>query len=237
MNRALLALGASLLLHGSLARISVGWDRPLSQPSPPLRLHLIRQAPPVPSASPRAEISSAPAPVSQPRPTGKRSAPSRQPKATLKSPLQRARSVSTPDNYPRARRRSTPKARSGARPTEESVGARGQSLLEPPVLIRGPETIAIPEFLRNRDGHFRLSLKCLIEPDGSSRIEVWDGTGCPELDENVRQSFSGRNWYPALLEGRPQRCTVRLTVESSWKPGESAIDWGGRVPKGDLARY
>ena len=166
-----------------------------------------------------------------------RSAPTSRPKPNKTRPELQARPASPVDNYPRARRRSAPRPAGPGRTKKESVGGQGEAMLEPPVLIRGPETIAIPDFLRNRDGHFRLSLKCRIEADASSRVEVWDGTGCPELDENVRQSFSGRNWYPALLQGRPLRCTVRLTVESSWKAGQSEIHWGGRVPTGDLARY
>ncbi len=99
------------------------------------------------------------------------------------------------------------------------------------MLIRGPQQIPIPEFLRNREGHFLLTLRCEIGPDGSSRISLMEGTGAPDLDESVRQSFSGLPWYRGEIDGRPVALSVRLVIEGSWKLGEDAVPWGGRIPR------
>ena len=100
-------------------------------------------------------------------------------------------------------------------------------------MIKGPKQIPIPEFLRNRDGHFLMTLRCRIAVDGGSRVEVMEGTGATPLDESVAQSFRNLPWYPAQLRGRSVEVTVRLIIETEWKAGESYIDWGGRVPKQD----
>lgn len=106
----------------------------------------------------------------------------------------------------------------------------GEIPLDPPVMIKGPMRIPIPAFLRNRDGHFLMSLRCRVEKDGSTRVEVMDSSGAPPLDEAVRESFSGLPWYRAEVAGQPIAVTVRLTVEAAWETGQDSIDWGGRIP-------
>lgn len=90
--------------------------------------------------------------------------------------------------------------------------------------------IPIPQFLRNRNGQFLMSLRCKVEKDGSTRVEVMEGTGAPELDESVRDSFSGLSWYRAEIAGQPVAVTVRLVIEGSWEVGQDAINWNGRIP-------
>jgi len=106
----------------------------------------------------------------------------------------------------------------------------GEIPLDPPTMLKGPQTIPIPAFLRNRDGQFLMTLRCRVEKDGSTRVEVMEGTGAPPLDEAVRQSFSGLPWYRAELAGQPVAVTVRLVIEGSWESGQDAINWGGRIP-------
>ncbi|MFN8606791.1 MAG: hypothetical protein U0931_04625 [Vulcanimicrobiota bacterium] len=106
----------------------------------------------------------------------------------------------------------------------------GDSFLDPPVMIKGPLKIPIPPFLRNREGHFLMTLRCRVEKDGSTLVQVMEGTGAPDLDESVRQSFSGLPWYRAEQAGQPMAVTVRLTIEGSWESGQDSIDWGGRIP-------
>lgn len=91
-------------------------------------------------------------------------------------------------------------------------------------------SIPVPAFLRNRDGHFLLTLRCQVYPDGTARVAVMEGTGAPDLDESVRSSFSGLPWYRGEINGKPVTVTVRLVIEGQWKYGEEAIDWGGRIP-------
>lgn len=97
-------------------------------------------------------------------------------------------------------------------------------------MLKGPSTIPVPTFLRNRDGHFLMTLRCRVEKDGSTRVQVMEGTGAPDLDEAVCQSFSGLPWYRAELGGQPVAVTVRLVIEGSWENGQEFIDWGGRIP-------
>lgn len=97
-------------------------------------------------------------------------------------------------------------------------------------MIKGPLRIPIPDFLRNRDGHFLMTLRCRVEKDGSTRVLVMEGTGAPGLDEAVRQSFSGLPWYRAEIAGQPVAVTVRLVIEGNWETGQESIDWGGRIP-------
>lgn len=97
-------------------------------------------------------------------------------------------------------------------------------------MIKGPMQIPVPAFLRNREGHFLMTLRCRVEKDGSTLVQVMEGTGAPELDESVRQSFSGLTWYRAELSGQPVAVTVRLVIEGSWENGREFIDWGGRIP-------
>lgn len=112
-----------------------------------------------------------------------------------------------------------------------STGEReGEIALDPPVMIKGPMKIPVPAFLRNRDGQFLLTLRVRVEIDGSTQVRVMEGTGAPDLDESVRQSFSGLTWYRAELAGRPVAVTVRLVIEGEWQTGQDAIDWGGRIP-------
>lgn len=118
-----------------------------------------------------------------------------------------------------------------ARSQSAAVGEGGQGNLEPPVLLRGPQQIPVPPFLRNRDGHFLLTLRCQIAVDGSSRVAIMEGTGAVELDESVCRSFSGLPWYRGELDGQPIGLTVRLVIEGSWKAGEEAVPWGGRIPR------
>ena len=110
-------------------------------------------------------------------------------------------------------------------------GEGGVDFLDPPVLIKGPERIPIPPFLRNRDGHFLLTLRCHVEPDGSTRVWVMEGTGAPDLDDSVRASFSGLPWYRAERAGKPVAVDVRLVIEGRWEAGQDSIDWGGRIPR------
>ena len=114
--------------------------------------------------------------------------------------------------------------------TPASSEGPGEIPLDPPVMIKGPMRIPVPAFLRNRDGHFLMSLRCRVEKDGSTRVEVMDSSGAPTLDDAVRESFSGLPWYRAEVAGQPIAVTVRLTVEASWEAGQESIDWGGRIP-------
>jgi hypothetical protein len=102
------------------------------------------------------------------------------------------------------------------------------------VLLKGPQFIPIPPFLQNRDGHFRLTLRCLVAADGVAQVQVMEGTGAPDLDESVRSSFSGLPWYRAESAGRPVAVTVRLVIEGTWQTGQQSVDWGGRIPRPEL---
>ena len=118
------------------------------------------------------------------------------------------------------------------RPTPSLTGGdAGTVPLDPPVLLKGPERIPVPPFLQNRDGHFLLTLRCRVDPEGGAQVEVMEGTGAPDLDESVRSSFSGLPWYRAEMAGRPVAVSVRLVIEGRWQAGEDSIDWGGRTPR------
>lgn len=106
----------------------------------------------------------------------------------------------------------------------------GDIALEPPVMLKGPQLIPVPPFLRNRQGNFLMTLRCRVEKDGFTQVLVMEGTGAPDLDESVRQSFSGLPWYRAELAGQPVAVTVRLVIEGSWEIGQDHIEWGGRIP-------
>ena len=118
--------------------------------------------------------------------------------------------------------------------THSRAAAAGEGLgeiaLDPPVMIKGPMKIPVPAFLRNRDGQFLLSLRVRVETDGSTQVTVMEGSGAPDLDESVRQSFSGLTWYRAELAGKPVAVTVRLVIEGDWQYGQDAVEWGGRIP-------
>ena len=120
---------------------------------------------------------------------------------------------------------------SAALPAEAEAGGEGGLLLiTPPILIRGPERIEIPEWLQSRSGQVELALRCDIGADGSSRVTVLQGSGVVDLDEAVRSAFSGLPWYPAERAGRPVPLAVRLIVNSRWDAGDRFIPWGRRVP-------
>ena len=97
-------------------------------------------------------------------------------------------------------------------------------------MLKGPQRIPVPPFLRNRQGNFLMTLRCRVEKDGFTQVLVMEGTGAPDLDESVRQSFSGLPWYRAELAGQPVAVTVRLVIEGSWEIGQDHIEWGGRIP-------
>lgn len=227
---------ASALLHALV--FVPGWSRwtsplaaqPANSPERPLQIHL--QPPPArvagsqtPSVTPALPGQPQARPESKPRPVAPPLAPTRPRAAAPGRPTnfsppqpQKGYPVSHPTRiHPKA---SAPPSSHGA----------GEIALDPPAMLKGPENIPIPAFLRNRDGQFLMTLRCRVEKDGSTRVEVMEGTGAPPLDEAVRQSFSGLLWYRAELAGQPVAVTVRLVIEGSWETGQDAIHWGGRIP-------
>lgn len=119
------------------------------------------------------------------------------------------------------------KRQAAAPPSSEGSG---DLPLDPPAMLKGPQQIPIPAFLRNRDGQFLMTLRCRVEKDGSTRVEVMEGSGAPTLDDSIRESFSGLPWYRAEIAGQPVAVTVRLVIEGSWEIGQESIHWGGRIP-------
>ncbi len=231
---------ASALLHTVF--VMPGWTRMfLSEPDssarprlPPLQVHL-RPAPPPQLARTQSQ-SVAPAlpgqpqvrPAAIPRPVAPPRVPTRPGPATMvypalpsnPSPSQAQKGY--PVHHP------TQVRRQAAAPL--SSDGLGDVPLDPPTMLKGPQQIHIPAFLRNREGHFLMTLRCRVEKDGSTRVEVMEGTGAPTLDEAVRQSFSGLPWYRAEIAGQPVAVTVRLVIESGWEIGQESIHWGGRIP-------
>lgn len=242
-----IALALSTLLHGLIfLPLLSGWlyfDARLtgSPNSTPVRLRLVVAAPtPPPVIRPAGQPTGRSVPV--PGPGGaRRIAPvaPRQPART--DPMAPARAKAPPMPQPQqvagpaagyptrvpSRRPPAPKA-------DVPVGEGFDAVLDPPVLLKGPRYIPIPPFLRNRQGHFRVTLRCQVAPDGSTRVAVMDGTGAPDLDESVRASFSELPWYRAELAGQPVAVTVRLVIEGHWESGQENIDWGGRIPRPEL---
>ena len=226
----------SAILHGlALLPGLPGWFSPLETPplpTPPLRLQ-VRLQPPRQRLSGAPEAVLAVAPLSgQPtsRPTARPQAVS--PPQTPSQPRAAVTTALPSGPAPAHKQKGYPVRRptrkhSQAAPSGEGLG---EIALEPPVMIKGPLKIPVPAFLRNRDGQFLLTLRVRVETDGSTQVQVMEGTGAPELDESVRQSFSGLTWYRAELAGKPLAVTVRLVIEGQWEYGQEAIDWGGRIP-------
>lgn len=116
--------------------------------------------------------------------------------------------------------------------TQDAAGGQqGLVWLSAPVLLKGPQEIPIPDFLQDRAGNFKLTLRCAIGADASSQVSVMEGTGVDALDESVRLAFSGLRWYPGERNGVPVPLTVRLTIDGQWDEGKRAVYWGGRVPQ------
>ena len=216
-----------------------GWFSPVSQSGPLKRLprlliHLQPAAKRLLSRSPNPSLSSAlpgqpqarpaanPKPVEPPQTPARPSLSTRVEPALPSNPSPPQAQKGYPIHHPTQVRHSaaTPSPSDGS----------GETPMDPPVMLKGPQLISIPTFLRNRDGHFLLTLRCRIEKDGSSQVQVMEGTGAPGLDEAVRESFSGLPWYRAEVAGQPVAVTVRLVIEGSWEAGQDSINWGGRIP-------
>ena len=228
----------SAILHGLVFLPGLqGWFSPTETPLPPpvqprmqVRLQPPRQRL---SGSPQAVVAAAPLP-GQP---GARPQPHPQTVSAPRTPSQPNVAAMTVPALPRgqapARSQQGYPVRHPTR-THSQAPAAGEGLgeiaLDPPVMIKGPMKIPVPAFLRNRDGQFLLTLRVRVETDGSTQVSVMEGTGAPDLDESVRQSFSGLTWYRAELAGKPVAVTVRLVIDGEWQYGQDAVDWGGRIP-------
>ncbi|MBX3168798.1 MAG: hypothetical protein KF760_15390 [Candidatus Eremiobacteraeota bacterium] len=228
---------ASALLHAFI--FLPGWARwfsPLTgsppRPLPPLQVKLQPAPPPQPGQTRIHSVAPAPPGLPQARPSP---GPAAVPRAPARPGAAAMIQPSLPNNpAPPQAQRGYPvhhptkvRRQAAAPPSSEGFG---ELPLDPPAMLKGPQRIPIPAFLRNRDGHFLMTLRCRVEKDGSTRVEVMEGTGAPTLDEAVRQSFSGLPWYRAEVAGQPVAVTVRLVIEGSWESGQDSIDWGGRIP-------
>lgn len=229
---------ASALLHAFVFVPGwAGWFSPLQ--NQPIRatvraVHIQLQPPPAPRVAHSETNSLTPAlpgqPDARPRPKSRPVSPPVAPTRPTSSTRPALPENSSPPQAQKGYPVSHPtrvQAHASVPATSEGTG---DVPLDPPVMIKGPMRIPIPQFLRNRDGQFLMTLRCRVEKDGSTRVEVMEGTGAPELDESVRDSFSGLSWYRAELAGQPVAVTVRLVIEGSWEIGQDAINWNGRIP-------